>query len=688
MRRILLVLPLVLIVGCKKDVTQGAVKVTVNYTRFLPGCLRVQAVDVASGQVLAKDVTETLGTRASGGTMTVGVAPPTSWGTAVEVRATAFERVCEGEGVVTDSQRVTLVTDAVQAVTLTLQAVDADQDGYVDVSSNGTDCRDDVADINPGAEERCNDRDDNCDGIGDAEHFQLGASCSTSNDCHGVYRCDMTDFVQYCDTPPSRSVYPDNDRDGHGRLGSEPLIVCNATPEGYTSGPPDDCNDDAFSVHPGIPDRCDGEDTNCDGQLDEDFPQLTQACTDTFQCAGAYACSEDTLGVTCVSTVTPTAWYPDEDGDGFGAATGEVRSCVKPAGVWVTNNTDCNDGNPRTYPGATEICDGLDNDCDGQPENAQAVCPGGTAPAWTSRTITSGAQKHWYSASSWTKGGVWVGGDDDRLAKLVPSATSFSVTSNTGCGATDTEWRAVWADPGNNGRVWLGSQGGKKAHQDVNAAGCTQVQDDDKWIFGMTGVRNNGVLTIHGAASPNDTDSASTGQAFSWDGGGTLGYNDTTNNPLPKVEDVHGISHAHLLLVGGQSGGPRVFRYNPGNSRWESENAEQGTSGAGRLHGVWVVNERVAFAVGDNGTVLRKVDGTTWTKQTFPNTHGLTSVIAFGAGSAYATCANQHIYRYDGQSWTNVYSGDKRYNDITGTGPDDLWVVGNDGRIVRWPAWP
>ncbi|GEN06960.1 Putative metal-binding motif-containing protein [Myxococcus fulvus] len=691
MRRLLLVLPLVLIVGCKKDVTQGAVKVTVNYTRFLPGCLRVQARDVESGKELTQDVTELRGTRAQGGTMTVGVGPPTDWGKTVEVRATAFEQACVGDGVVTDSQRVTLVMDAIQDTTLTLQAVDADQDGYVDVSSNGTDCRDDRPDINPGVEERCNEVDDNCDGIGDAEHFQLNTACSTSADCHGVYRCDLTDFVQFCDTPPSSSVYPDNDRDGHGRLGSEARIVCTAVPEGYTAGPPDDCDDDAYSIHPGSPDRCDGEDTNCDGEKDEGFPQLTEVCTDSFQCAGAYACAADALGVTCVSMVTPTSWYPDEDGDGFGAATGEVRSCVKPAGAYVANNTDCNDGNPLTNPDAPEICDGLDNNCDGATEDVLTVCPGGAAPTWTSRNVGvsgTGNMRDWYSASAWMKGGVWVGGDDNRRARLVPPATSFAVITDGSCGASSTQWRSVWADPGNNGRAWLGSEGGKKAHQNVNASGCSEIQDDDQWIFGMTGIRTNNVLTIYGAASPTEFNTATTGRVFAWDGGGNLSYNSHGNNPLPKVEDVHGFSQTHLLLVGGQSNAPRVLRFNPGNNRWESENAEQNTPGARPLKGVWVVNERVAFAVGNEGTVLRKVDGSTWAKQSFPNNDNLTSVIAFGAASAYATCASGHIYRYTGADWSRVHEGSGSYNDITGTAPDDLWVVGTGGRIVRWPAWP
>ncbi|MBI5674662.1 MAG: DUF1566 domain-containing protein [Nitrospirae bacterium] len=63
-------------------------------------------------------------------------------------------------------------------------------------------------------------------------------------------------------------------------------------------------------------------------------------------------------------------WYKDTDGDGYSDGTTNTESCSRPSGYKLSSELtatsgDCDDSNAAINPGATEICDGIDNDCDG-----------------------------------------------------------------------------------------------------------------------------------------------------------------------------------------------------------------------------------------------------------------------------------------------------------------------------------
>jgi N-acetylneuraminic acid mutarotase len=64
----------------------------------------------------------------------------------------------------------------------------------------------------------------------------------------------------------------------------------------------------------------------------------------------------------CVASC-PT-WYQDGDGDGYGSSSVHQMNCVQPPG-FVPMPGDCNDANPAAHPGAAEICDGIDDNCNG-----------------------------------------------------------------------------------------------------------------------------------------------------------------------------------------------------------------------------------------------------------------------------------------------------------------------------------
>ena len=65
-------------------------------------------------------------------------------------------------------------------------------------------------------------------------------------------------------------------------------------------------------------------------------------------------------------------FFKDADGDGHGDAKATTQACVAPSG-YVTTNDDCNDGSKLAYPGAVEVCDGVDNDCNGKVDDLAKI---------------------------------------------------------------------------------------------------------------------------------------------------------------------------------------------------------------------------------------------------------------------------------------------------------------------------
>ena len=65
-------------------------------------------------------------------------------------------------------------------------------------------------------------------------------------------------------------------------------------------------------------------------------------------------------------------WYADADSDGHGNASNSTSACDAPPD-FVSSSDDCNDADGTAYPGATEVCDGDDEDCDSVVDNGVAV---------------------------------------------------------------------------------------------------------------------------------------------------------------------------------------------------------------------------------------------------------------------------------------------------------------------------
>jgi len=250
--------------------------------------------------------------------------------------------------------------------------IDEDGDGYTSL----VDCYDANAAVNPGATEICDGIDNDCDGEGDGS--------------------DAVDAGLW---------YPDLDGDGYGD-GDEPLRTC--TPPTDHVAVSGDCDDDDATTYDGAYEACDGVDNNCDGEIDDGQPMTTyyadrdgdgygdetseiQACAppdgyveNTEDCDdfeplawtnNVESCDE--IDNDCDGEIDEGAlitWYEDGDGDGYGVDGDDTFEACEGDDGFADNATDCDDTESSVNPGAEEICDELDNDCDGE-VNEDIVVP-------------------------------------------------------------------------------------------------------------------------------------------------------------------------------------------------------------------------------------------------------------------------------------------------------------------------
>ena len=210
-----------------------------------------------------------------------------------------------------------------------------------------------------------------------------------------VETCDGVD--NDCDGTADEDFfwYPDADGDGWGANVTE-LVSCTLVPGLVQST--GDCDDADALINPGMPDGCDGADgidNNCNGQPEDDA----------------------------------STWFADLDGDGWGDEGSIVMACSQQPGT-SPDPGDCDDGDSTVFPGAEELCDGLDNDCDG-PVDEEFV--------WYTDADGDGLGDAATALVSCTPvpGGVQVAGDcDDTDPTLLGGLTLAILTENPEEGGT------------------------------------------------------------------------------------------------------------------------------------------------------------------------------------------------------------------------------------------------------------
>jgi hypothetical protein len=345
--------------------------------------------------------------------------------------------------------------DAIDAITW---YADLDGDTYGDASTSqvecnqpaayvldDTDCDDGATLVNPGAIEKCDGIDNDCDVYvdeddaadvstwyadadsdlyGDADVsivtcYQPSGYILDNTDCDDADSDTYPSADEYCDghdddcdgdvdedsAVDTLTWYLDVDSDGYG----DPLYSLDQCyqPSNYVSDNTD-CDPLLSNVNPGAVEYCDTYDNNCDGTVDE------------------------------ATAVDVSTWYADSDGDTYGDISTTQDSCSQPTN-YVADDTDCDDTAVLINPASYEFCDGVDNDCDGDLDEASAL----DASTWYLDVDSDGYGNSTFSTIACNQPSYYVSDDtdcDDTDSTINPGATEYCDLIDNNCdGAIDED---------------------------------------------------------------------------------------------------------------------------------------------------------------------------------------------------------------------------------------------------------
>jgi len=253
-----------------------------------------------------------------------------------------------------------------------------------------------------GMEQDCDGLDNDCDGQVDEDFSWFPEECNgVDDDCNGKI-----------DEGLLHDYFLDGDGDLYGDENSK-VTACFAPQGTIATGM--DCDDSDPTIHPGTEELCDGKDNDCDGLADQFDEACSQGCAEgkrtctdakwsecdapkPLSCVDWESCKYQPM---CVAACPPepseqcngldencngeidegvlVTFYADVDGDGWGIETATTLGCFPPIG-YAAKKGDCADNNHSAYPGAVEVCDNVDNDCDGDVDEGLGSSTCGQGP--------------------------------------------------------------------------------------------------------------------------------------------------------------------------------------------------------------------------------------------------------------------------------------------------------------------
>lgn len=227
------------------------------------------------------------------------------------------------------------------------------------------------------------------------------------------------------------TAWPDDDGDGFGD-GESVAVSCDNLPPGYADND-DDCDDQSAAVNPDATEVCNGIDDDCDRAVDD---------------------ADDSL-----DTTTRQTWYTDGDNDGYGDPDSTTQACSAPEGT-VADNTDCDDTTGEISPGATEVCNGVDDDCDTQADSA-AACPCNLERNGDHTYLFCDFKVTWYEAET-----ACEIQDNYKLAVVTDASEQAWLWSAASSIETDAWWwlglhnqNAAWYEEPSGGFEWVDGSG-------------------------------------------------------------------------------------------------------------------------------------------------------------------------------------------------------------------------------------